>query len=103
MPIYDLICTSCGYEKGETLFTTWDAFQKSEKERECPECSSKLEAKISCFNICEGNKYKTTGGKICEKSLGIIFEVGPKPYGHFGLRKVSLAEVLKIQHDPEMN
>jgi predicted nucleic acid-binding Zn ribbon protein len=103
MPIYDLICTACGYEKGEIIFPSYDAFQKAETERECPECHSKLEAKLSYFNICEGQKYKTTNGKICEKSLGLILEVGEKPCGHVGLRKISLAEVLKVQHDPEMN
>lgn len=103
MPIYDLICTSCGYEKGETIFPSYDSFQKSEKERECPECHSKLEAKISCFNLCGGHKYKTTNGKICEKSLCIVLEVGAKPCGPVNLRKVGLAEVLKVQHDPEMN
>ncbi len=102
MPIYDLICSSCGYEQGETIFSSYDAFQKSEKERECPECHERLEAKIVGFNTQGKRVVKTTGGKIQETcldiSLGIAFTPCGKPIPAIGAHFSK-----KYSKDPEMN
>ncbi len=101
MPIYDLICTNCGYEKGETIFSSYAAFENARKERECPECHSLLEAKLSSFSI--NGTTKTTGGKVMEEDIAIHIELGKMPCGHIMPKEIRLVRAIKIRHDPEMN
>ena len=103
MPIYDLVCTNCGYKKRETIFPTYEAFQKAEKERECPSCYTRLDAKINTFNLRGKRNIRTTGGKIISKEPGLLIKLGITPCGKILPKGAGLAEVITVQHDPENN
>ena len=103
MPIYDLVCTNCGYEKDDIRFESYKDFSSAEKERACPSCYSKLDAKINTFNVRGKKNIKTTGGKIISKEPGLIIKLGITPCGKILPKGAGLAKVVTVRRDPENN